>query len=272
MDRLQRGERGEAGGFRTQDARPQAQAAETGLVERGQVVLGQPALRADRERGLRADDQIARADVAVRIERQAQSGRVVEQAAQSASFIGSASSGRRLRPHCSQAEAITASQCARRRSARSASSLTSVRSVTSGTTQATPSSVAFCRIQSIFSPRAMPWPSVMRSRLSRSGAVAASSTRAVTERFASEAELAGVLAAVAVEQAQRMAAVQAQHARDVFAGLDRQLHFAPGAQRLRHVDAGDAHGNLRGAVMGGLCASTRNDASRGGPGAPRALC
>jgi len=59
--------------------------------------------------------------------------------------------GSRLRPHCSQAEMITCCQCSRRFTLRSADSLATLRVVASGWISATPSSVAFCTTQSIFS-------------------------------------------------------------------------------------------------------------------------
>ena len=67
-----------------------------------------------------------------------------------ASASGGASAGIRARPDCSQAETITLRQCAMRFSVRPASSFTSVRSASTGRRAATPSSVAFCRIRSIF--------------------------------------------------------------------------------------------------------------------------
>ena len=72
-------------------------------------------------------------------------------------------SGSVARPLCSQAATTIPRQCASRFSARWASSFTSLRSLLAGTMRATPSSVAFCRIQSIFSPRAMPCSRVIRS-------------------------------------------------------------------------------------------------------------
>jgi hypothetical protein len=81
-----------------------------------------------------------------------------------ASGSGGSIAGTRARPHCSQAAASTPRQCATRRCSRAPSSRTSLRSLSTGSTAATPSSVAFCRIQSIFSPRATPC-----SRVSRSG-------------------------------------------------------------------------------------------------------
>ena len=59
-------------------------------------------------------------------------------------------------------------------------------------------------------------------------------------------ELGLVLIAAAVEEPQRMAAIEAQNPGEVLAGLHRKLDFAARAKRLRHVDAGDAHGRLRG--------------------------
>ncbi len=63
-----------------------------------------------------------------------------------------ATSGTRLRPHCSQAAITTLRQCSTRRSARSLDSLTTERSLAIGTILATPSSVDFCRVISMRSP------------------------------------------------------------------------------------------------------------------------
>ena len=86
------------------------------------------------------------------------------------------------RPDCPQAEPTTLRQCAMRFSARAVSSLTSVRSALTGTIVATPNSVAFCRIRSIFSPRAMPCSKVMASGDSLSS-IRASSMRTCASRL-----------------------------------------------------------------------------------------
>ena len=74
----------------------------------------------------------------------------------------SATSGTRLRPHCSHDARTTPRQCATRLSARSPDNFTTPRAVDSGTTAATPSSTAFSITQSILSPPAMPCASVTR--------------------------------------------------------------------------------------------------------------
>ncbi len=88
----------------------------------------------------------------------------------------------RARPDWPQAEVTTLFQCATRFSARAASSFTSVRSALTGMIATTPSSVAFCRIRSIFSPRAMPCSRVIASGDSLSMACTAS-MRTCTSRL-----------------------------------------------------------------------------------------
>ena len=66
-------------------------------------------------------------------------------------------SGTRLRPHCSQADAATARQCATRLAARSPSRRTTLRRVMTGTIRVAPSSTAFCTVTSIFSPVCKAW-------------------------------------------------------------------------------------------------------------------
>ena len=67
----------------------------------------------------------------------------------------------RLRPHCSHAAMAIASQCACLLCPLCVASFTTLRSVMRGTIRVTPSSVAFCTMASIRSPRAMPCSSVM---------------------------------------------------------------------------------------------------------------
>ena len=106
--------------------------------------------------------------------------------------------------------------------------------------RATPSSVAFCRIQSIFSPRAMPCASVSAQRRFAIDLAHGADFRG-DRAFGQRRERRVVLAAIAIEQDQRMAALQAQHARDMLAGLFRQQHFVAGSQRLVDMNAGNAH-------------------------------
>ncbi len=103
-------------------------------------------------------------------------------AAACASDSGGPTCGMRARPDCPQAELTTLFQCATRFSARAASSFTSVRSAFTGTMALTPSSVAFCRIRSIFSPRAMPCSRVIASGDSLATACTAS-MRTCTSRL-----------------------------------------------------------------------------------------
>jgi len=98
--------------------------------------------------------------------------------------------GTRARPLCSHAAITTLRQCATRLAARSASSLTSLRCDDTGRTSVTPSSVAFCRIRSIFSPRAMACSSTMRNGDSCAAATGCP-TCARSRRLPSEATRAG---------------------------------------------------------------------------------
>ncbi len=79
-------------------------------------------------------------------------------ASQSSSACSGWTVGSVLRPHCSQALIATCRQCWIFLSARSPASLTPVRSVNSGAIACTPSSVDFCTIQSMRSPRERAMP------------------------------------------------------------------------------------------------------------------
>jgi len=78
--------------------------------------------------------------------------------------------GRRLRPHCSQAPTATARQCAAFDCAWASSSRTTLRWLKTGWMRRTPSSVAFCTMKSMRSPRGTHCSSVTASGDSRSTA------------------------------------------------------------------------------------------------------
>src|SRR6185437_1048443 len=97
--------------------------------------------------------------------------------------VGCVISGTLLRPHCSQAATAIARQCWSFLSACFASRRTTLRSVKTGTMREPPSSVAFCRIQSMRSPREIPCASVSGRGDSRFAACSGpTSTRTVSRR------------------------------------------------------------------------------------------
>ena len=104
----------------------------------------------------------------------------------------------------------------------------------------TPSSVAFCSVQSMRSPRETACTSVMRSGDSGrpAGLDADPYQHAVTGHGE---DLAAVLAAGAVERDDGRAFTQAQHPGDVIGGGFRQLQVGVGCQRLADVHARQSH-------------------------------
>ena len=152
---------------------------------------------------------------------------------QSPSAAGSRTSGTRLRPHCSQAEIAMACQCSSLRARCFASSFTTERSASTGTMRVTPSSVAFCTMRSMRSPRATPCSSVTCSGDSRSiGVMLAHAGRDL---------LAGRRPSVAaysppapLNSVSACAGFEAQHAREMLAGLRRASTMSrAGGERAR---------------------------------------
>ena len=151
--------------------------------------------------------------------------------------------GRRLRPHCSQALTATERQCAAFDAAWGSSSRTTLRWLKTGMMRATPSSVAFCTMKSMRSPRGMHCTSVTASGDSRSIS-RPSPTAAAHSRTAHARHGAGKFQAVAGEQYEGIAAARAQHLGEMSGGGGRQLDDAAGAQCSLDVDAGQPFGEL----------------------------
>ena len=106
----------------------------------------------------------------------------IGRASQRSSFSIAATSGNRLRPHCSQAEATTPRQCVSRFAARSPSRRSTLRREATGTIRETPSSTAFCTVRSIFSPACSACTSVSDNADSRSTACHASTSTVTRSR------------------------------------------------------------------------------------------
>ena len=106
--------------------------------------------------------------------------------------------------------------------------------------QRTPSSVAFCSVQSMRSPRDTACTSVMPSGDSRSAGGASPDPHAHAVAFDRD-DLAAEVAAGAVEQRERRAGPQPQHARDVIGRRFRQRDLRAGRERLVGVDAVQSH-------------------------------
>ena len=148
--------------------------------------------------------------------------------------------GRRLRPHCSQALTATERQCAAFDAACGSSRRTTLRWLKTGTMRATPSSVAFCTMKSMRSPRGMHCTSVTASGDSRSTA-RPSPTAAVTREPRTLATVAANSRPSPANSTRCIAAARAQHLGEVSGGGGRQLDHAAGAQCGLHVDAGQPH-------------------------------
>ena len=104
----------------------------------------------------------------------------------------------------------------------------------------TPSSVAFCNVQSMRSPRETACTSVMRSGDSGSPAVLAP-TRTLHAIARHREDLAPILAAAAVERDDRRAFAQPQHARDVIGRRLGQRQVRVRCQWLADVNARQSH-------------------------------
>ena len=156
------------------------------------------------------------------------------------SVRGSAMTGILARPHCSQAEIAIARQCADFLSRLAASSLTTLRAVATGTIAATPSSVAFCTTRSMRSARAMPCTSVNASGDSaRAAAVPATSTSTVSRPKTRDPR--GIVLAVAIEERQGIACLEAEDPTDVSRGRAFERDAGACGQRRVDVDADQAH-------------------------------
>ncbi len=104
----------------------------------------------------------------------------------------------------------------------------------------TPSSVAFCTMRSMRSPRATPCNSVTSSGDSRSTAIM---TQHAGDHFLAvgRRECRRELAALAIEQRERGTGLEAKHAREMFSRLGGQHDFPTRHQRCGHMDSRHAH-------------------------------
>ena len=135
----------------------------------------------------------------------------------------------------------SACQCSRLRSRCFASSLTTERSASTGTMRVTPSSVAFCTMRSMRSPRAMPCSSVIcERRLALDGVCAPARAPAPSCRCARRARRR-IRRPAPLNKREWRARLEAQHARQMFARLRGQHDLGAVGERAGHVDSRQAH-------------------------------
>ena len=234
--RLQPDERGDRRCFGPQDARSQTHCAKSGDPEGVGLLLRKAALRSDRDfNGAVVVLAIAVSD-RLRIEHQPQPdrGRGTEIIAQLPRRIDDGQSvaaalltGARSPPRASAGTWTSA--CL-------SSSRTTLRWLTIGTIRATPSSVAFCTIMSMRSPRGTHCTSVTASGDSRSThAASPTATRTRVPRTASMTAVASRPSPLNSTRASPLA--RAQHLRDMRGGVARQLDDTARPKRRRHESA-----------------------------------